>query len=395
MKRLKIAVVGGCGHVGLPLSIALAPHHDVLIYDTNAASVDMVLAGNMPFMDAGCEEGLRQALESGLHASTDPKGLEGCDALIIVIGTPVDEHLNPSFGLLDKVITGLTPYLRNGQTLVLRSTVFPGITERVRQQLIAAGLSIEVTFCPERVAQGKALEEIRTLPQIISAFTPEGLAAARALFAPIGAELIELAPLEAELSKLFNNVYRYVSFAVANQFFMLATQYDLDFSRILHAVRHHYPRGAHLPGPGLAAGPCLFKDTMQLSAFNNNAFFLGHSAMLINEGLPQFIVTQMKQRWPDLAAKTIGLLGMAFKGDSDDARESLSYKLKKILSLNTRRVLSTDPFVRDADLAEEQMVLDEADIFVIGAPHSRYRTLNFKGRPVVDMWNLLGKGNRI
>jgi len=395
MKRLKIAVVGGCGHVGLPLSIALAPHHEVLIYDTNAASVDMVLAGQMPFMDAGCEEGLRQALQGGLRASTDPTGLESCDQLIIVIGTPVDEHLNPSFGLFDKVISDLTQHLRSGQTLVLRSTVFPGTTERVRQQLKAAGLSIEVTFCPERVAQGKALEEIRTLPQIISAFTPEGFAAARDLFAPIGAELIELAPLEAELSKLFNNVYRYVSFAVANQFYMLATQYNLDFYRILHALRHHYPRGSHLPGPGLAAGPCLFKDTMQLSAFNNNSFFLGHSAMLINEGLPQFIVMQMKQRWPDLASKTVGLLGMAFKGDSDDARESLSYKLKKILSLNTKRVLSTDPFVRDADLVDENLAMDKSDIFVIGAPHSRYKTLDFTGRPVVDMWNLLGKGSQI
>src|SRR5262249_19091414 len=157
-----------------------------------------------------------------------------------------------------------------------RSTVYPGTSERVQQYFKRRSLDVEVAFCPERVAEGVALKEIRTLPQIVSAFSPRGLKAARALFEPVGAELIELKPLEAELTKLFNNVHRYISFAVANQFYMLASQYDLDFYRILHAMKHHYPRAAAMPAPGFAAGPCLFKDTMQMSAFNNNQFFLGH-----------------------------------------------------------------------------------------------------------------------
>jgi UDP-N-acetyl-D-mannosaminuronic acid dehydrogenase len=392
---MKIAIVGGCGHVGLPLSLALAPHHEVLIYDTNAAAIEIVRSGVMPFLDEGCDEALRSALAQGMRASTSPDGLKDCDALVIVIGTPVDEHLNPTFDLFDRVIDGLIPHLRDGQTIVLRSTVYPGTTERVRKRLAERNLSVEVTFCPERVAQGKALAEITSLPQLIAAFTPQGFAALHALFAPLGIELIELAPLEAELAKLFNNVYRYVSFAVANQFYMTATQYNLDFYRILHALRHNYPRGAHLPGPGFAAGPCLFKDTMQVSAFNDNSFFLGHAAMLINEGLPQFIVRQMKQRWPDLGDKTVGLLGMAFKGDSDDARESLSYKLKKILSLAVGRVLTSDPFVEDENLLPEEVVMAESDIFVLGSPHKRYKTLDFQGKPVVDVWNLLGKGGQI
>jgi UDP-N-acetyl-D-mannosaminuronic acid dehydrogenase len=395
MTRLKIAVVGGCGHVGLPLSIALAPHHEVLIYDTNPAAIEIVRSGVMPFIDEGCDEGLRSALARGMRASTSPDGLKECDALVIVIGTPVDEHLNPTFDLFDRVIDGLIPHVRDGQTIVLRSTVYPGTTERVRRRLAQRNLPVEVTFCPERVAQGKALAEIKSLPQLIAAFTPRGFSTLHALFEPLGIEMIELAPLEAELAKLFNNVYRYVSFAVANQFYMTATEYNLDFYRILHALRHNYPRGAHLPGPGLAAGPCLFKDTMQVSAFNDNSFFLGHAAMLINEGLPQFIVRQMKQRWPDLEEKTVGLLGMAFKGDSDDARESLSYKLKKILSLAAGRVLTSDPFVDDEGLSPEEMVMAESDIFVLGSPHKRYKTLDYRGKPVVDVWNLLGKGGQI
>lgn len=395
-ERKKVAVVGGCGHVGLPLSIALAPHHQVHIYDIDSEAVDQVRQGQMPFFDEGAEEGLRQALAAGLSVATTPERLRECDYVIVVIGTPVDEHLNPSFTLFDRLMDELAGALRAGQTLILRSTVYPGTSERVRGYLQRRGIDVEVAFCPERVAQGRGLREITGLPQIVSAFTPKGLAAARSLFEPLGVDLVELAPLEAELTKLFNNVYRYISFAIANQFYMLASEYDLDFYRILHAMKHEYPRAADMPAPGFAAGPCLFKDTMQMSAFNKNQFFLGHAAMLVNEGLPQFVVTRMLRRWPDLRDRTVGILGMAFKAESDDARESLSYKLKKLLQIHAANVLTTDPFVQcDADLNPEAEVLTRSDILVIGAPHSRYRELDFGATPVVDIWNLTGRGGAI
>jgi UDP-N-acetyl-D-mannosaminuronic acid dehydrogenase len=391
----KVAVVGGCGHVGLPLSLALSPHHQVFIYDTDAAAVERVKRGEMPFKDDGGEEALRRALDRGLQLSTTPEALSQCDYIIIVIGTPVDEHLNPSFNLFDKVLSQLFELMQPGQTLVLRSTVYPGTTERVYQQLKKRGLDVEVTFCPERVAEGVALKEIQSLPQIISGFSEQGVQAVRELFGPIGADLIELAPLEAELTKLFNNVYRYITFAVANQFYMVASQYGLDFYKILHAMKHKYPRASHMPAAGFAAGPCLFKDTMQMSAFNDNQFFLGHSAMLVNEGLPQFVVQRMHKRWPDMQKLTVGILGMAFKSESDDARESLSYKLRKILELNAGAVLACDPYVKDAGLKAEAEVLEKADVLVIGTPHKRYKDLDYGGKPVVDIWNLLGHGGVI
>lgn len=395
MKPPRVGVIGGCGHVGLPLSLAFAEHFGVLVYDIDAKAVANVRAGRMPFRDRGADAALRRALEQGMVVTTSPAELHECDYLVVVIGTPVDEHLNPSFSLFDQLFAELLMFLAAGQTIVLRSTVYPGTTERMQRMITQRGLDVDVVFCPERVAEGIALEEIQSLPQIISAFSPRGFERARALFGPVAPELIELHPLEAEMTKLFNNVFRYVTFAVANQFYMTASEYNLDFYKILHAMKHNYPRAAAMPRPGFAAGPCLFKDTMQLSAFNNNNFFLGHAAMLVNEGLPQFLVKRMANRWPDLHSKTVGVLGMAFKSESDDPRESLSYKLKKILKLHASNVLCCDPYVTDAGLQSEDEVLSRADILVLGAPHKRYASLDYGTTPVVDVWNLLGKGGLV
>jgi UDP-N-acetyl-D-mannosaminuronic acid dehydrogenase len=144
-----------------------------------------------------------------------------------------------------------------------------------------------------------------------------------------------------------------------------------------------------LPKAGLAAGPCLFKDTMQLSAFYNNAFSLGHSAMLVNEGLPRIMMQQLRPL--GLSDKTAGLLGMTFKAENDDTRESLAYKLKKLLALECKEVLCTDEYARDPRLVPLESVLAKADFLVIGAPHQRYKTIARKV-PILDVWNHLGQG---
>jgi UDP-N-acetyl-D-mannosaminuronic acid dehydrogenase len=185
------------------------------------------------------------------------------------------------------------------------------------------------------------------------------------------------------------NCYRYISFAIANQFYMLAEDAGLDFNRVAHAATHHNPRSGAMPRPGLAAGPCLLKDTMQLAAFSRNNFFLGHAAMLINEGLPQFIVTQLK-RAGDLHQKTVGILGMTFKADCDDIRDSLSFKLRKLLQLEAGQVLMHDPYLSGPDYRALDEVVAQSDVLVIGVPHRVYRTLAVPaGRVVHDIWNCL------
>jgi UDP-N-acetyl-D-mannosaminuronic acid dehydrogenase len=309
-----------------------------------------------------------------------------------VIGTPVDQHLTPSFSGMRKAIEACAAYLRDGQILILRSTIFPGISEFVQKDLSARGLDMHVAFCPERVAQGQSLREIRQLPQIVSAFRPETLAAVRELFGRFVQEFIEMTPMEAELCKLMTNATRYIQFAIANQFYTIAREQGLDFNRILHGCRHHYPRMAFLPGPGFAAGPCLLKDTMQLAAFSRNSFPLGHSAMLVNEGLPARLV-ELARRDGDLSRKTVGVLGMAFKAESDDARDSLSYKLRNLLALETARVLCTDPYVTDPTLVPLERVLEESDVLFLATPHCAYRALRVpEGKVLYDVWNWIGSG---
>jgi UDP-N-acetyl-D-mannosaminuronic acid dehydrogenase len=392
----EVCVIGGGGHVGLPLALTFAESGlKTVIYDTNAKTVETIRRGEMPFSEEGAPELLRKVLAGGLLEVTEsPEKMSECRFLVLVIGTPVDQHLTPSFTGMNRAIDACADHLRDGQILILRSTIFPGISEHIQKNLAARGLDIRVAFCPERVAQGQSLREIRQLPQILSAFDAETLRAVRELFARFAHEFIEMSPMEAELCKLMTNATRYIQFAIVNQFYTIAKESGLDFDRILHGCRHNYPRMQWLPGPGFAAGPCLLKDTMQLAAFSRNSFPLGHSAMLVNEGLPARMV-ELAKRDQDLSGRVVGVLGMAFKAESDDSRDSLSYKLRNLLALEARRVLCTDPFVRDPSLVPLDRVLAEADVLFLATPHRAYRSLRIpEGKVVYDVWNCVASASR-
>jgi UDP-N-acetyl-D-mannosaminuronic acid dehydrogenase len=297
--------------------------------------------------------------------------------------------------VFEKAVNQIAPHLRDGSLVVLRSTVYPGTTEYVTQHLAEAGCRVDVAFCPERIAEGHALEELHSLPQIIGADDDVAATRATQLFSHIAATTIRTTSKEAELAKLFTNTWRYMKFAVANQFLMIADQAGVDYTNVLRAIREDYPRARDLPGPGFAAGPCLFKDTMQLSAFTSDHFPLGQAAMQVNEGLPAYLVSSMERRYGSLRGKTVGILGMAFKAESDDTRASLSYKLRKLLAWAGARVVCTDPYVQDDRLTTLDCVLQESDILVLGAPHAAYKGLEIGGKDVVDVWGAMGGGIRI
>jgi UDP-N-acetyl-D-mannosaminuronic acid dehydrogenase len=392
MDELDLVIVGGCGHVGLPLALSLADcGYRVGINDIDQSKIDQVKAGKVPFKETGAEALLASLLPTGrLELSPDPAMLRRTRTVVLVIGTPIDEFMNPSVRIFDRVLDELTPYLQNGSLIVLRSTVFPGTSETVERRLRAAGIEADVAFCPERIAEGHALEELRTLPQLVGVTSDGAFARARELFERLGVgSVIQTTPLEAELAKLLTNTWRYMKFAIANQFFQIVNRSGLDYNRVLNAIRQDYPRAADLPGPGFAAGPCLLKDTMQLTAFTPDHFPLGQAAMQINEGLPGYIVDTLNSRHP-LLGRTVGILGMAFKGESDDARASLSYKLRKLALFKGARVICTDPYVPDPSFEPLDKVLRESDVLVVGAPHRAYRELELDGREVVDIWGVTG-----
>ncbi len=385
-----ICIVGGAGHVGAPLALVFAKHgFRTLIYDVNPAALETLARGRMPFLEEGGEELLREVLPTGrLTMSSNVADVANVPHVILTIGTPIDEFHNPMLRVVLECIDGLLPHLSDSQTLILRSTVFPGVTDHVHRYLEQHGRKTLLAFCPERVVQGHSLKELQTLPQIVSGSTPEAEDIAAKLFGAIAPKIVRMVPKEAEFAKLFSNAYRYIQFAATNQFFMMVEAAGLDYHRLLEGLKDDYPRMRDLPTPGLSAGPCLHKDTLQLAAFANNQFGLGYAAMQVNEGLPQFLVGQLTQRYR-LEELTVGLLGMAFKADSDDIRSSLSYKLKKLLRMPARHVLTTDPFVtNDPSLLPLDEVIARSDVLVVCVPHTVYKTLDLGDKPVVDIWNI-------
>jgi UDP-N-acetyl-D-mannosaminuronic acid dehydrogenase len=384
-QNFKIAIIGGCGHVGLPLGVkfALTGAETVLI-DINQQAVDQVNGGSFPFLEKGGDAQLVEALKCGLKATTDISACDAVNTIVFVTGTPVDEHLNPKVSEVINIFESYKKYFSADKLIVMRSTLAPGTMEYLKNRVEELCPGVKLAFCPERVAQGYALDEIDSLPQIVSAFNDQSFEAACDLFSLIAPTLIKLKPLEAELTKLMANAWRYMEFAISNQFYTIAEKNGVDFYRILQAIKYDYPRAKSYKSAGFAAGPCLFKDTMQLASYFDNQFHLGHSAMLVNEGLATVAVDKAEAECGgSLVGKTVGILGLAFKADNDDTRESLSFKVRKGLDFRGASVLLNDPFVEGTVSLEE--VLAKSDVLVLCAPHSAYKKISIS-QPVVDVW---------
>lgn len=392
LNHVKVAVVGGCGHIGLPLGIALAiGGHDVALVDKNSVAIEMVNSGVMPFMEQDGDEMLIKAIETKRFMATeDFEYIKKSDVVIVTIGTPVDEHQSPVPRIFVDFLDSIDKFLQTGQLLILRSTVFPGTTKWIAKRLEPKG--IDVAFCPERIVQGKAFDEFSQLPQIIAASSQEVRERARNLFSSIGSDFLFGTFEEAEFAKLFLNAYRYIQFATTNEFFMISSDAGVDYSKVHNLMTEGYERGKSLPRAGFASGPCLLKDTQQLLAFGQNKFQIGNSAILINEGLALKIIN-IAEEIMDLSECVVGVLGMAFKSDNDDIRSSLSYRVRKMLQLKAKKVLSSDPFVKnDYTLVEQEYLIQNSDLIIVCTPHSSYKHIDFGEKKVIDIWNIHGKG---
>lgn len=387
----KITIVGGLGHIGLPLSILFAnKNFEVNIYDKNTELLIDVKNGKMPFKEVNGNKYLKLALKKKLFFHSLPGEYIHNSTVLITVGTPVDSFLNPDMDYIKLCIDELIPFLKNKQLIILRSTVFPGTSEWLDNYLKENKLDCNISFCHERVIQGKTFEEIESLPQIIAGNNKIAVKKSISIFKKISSKIIKSSLKEAEFSKLFANTFRYIQFAVANEFYILADKAGLDFNNIRRITKLGYPRAESLPSPGFAAGPCLFKDTMQLVSYSKNNFHLGSSAMLVNEGLALYVYEKLEKKYSkSLKNKNIGILGMAFKAEIDDTRSSLSYKLKKILYANCKKIMCHDPYVKnDKSLVSIDDIKNNCQIIILCAPHKMYKKLKFKKNIyILDIWD--------
>jgi len=393
-----VIIIGGFGHVGLPLGIVLADVGlKVGLYDIDTSRRAAIEAGRMPFIEHDAEPVLKRVFGRSLHIVNSLSEVNRAEIVLITVGTPVDEYLNPKLRPMLDLAEQLSPHLRPGHCIILRSTVYPGTSHRLKEFFKARDLDIHLAYCPERIVQGYAIRELRKLPQIISGFTDEALRRADGLFRRLGVETVTVTVQEAELAKLFSNAWRYIQFAITNQFYMVATEKGADYERIYQAMTQNYERGQDFPRPGFAAGPCLLKDTLQLTAFCGNHFQLGHAAMMVNEGLPGFLVDHLRNDLKlDLTNLRVGILGMAFKADIDDIRDSLSYKLAKILQFQGAEVSCSDEFVNNPSFVTKEELAVMCPVLIVGVPHSAYRELVVPAETVlVDLWGVVrSRGGR-
>jgi UDP-N-acetyl-D-mannosaminuronic acid dehydrogenase len=378
-------IIGGCGHVGLPLGVVLASKGiKVKLLDINQNSVNLVNRGEVPFYEPGIKGLLVSALISGnIEATTNPEVISDNEYLIFVTGTPLNGEFNPQVDSVIQVINQYKNYFNSQHKIILRSTVYPGTTSMVTSLL--STINENVYFCPERIAEGQAIKELQSLPQLIGSKKHQDVKVIEDFFSILGIQTIVTSYENAEIIKLLTNTWRYIKFGVVNEMWLLCQQIGIDFNEIRELMIRDYPRTQDLPKSGFAGGPCLIKDSRQLSHFFENKFMFANTALQINNSIPIALANIIFNRF-NTKEITIGILGMAFKKDSDDTRSSLAYQLKEILETKTKQVLTSDPFIKtDKKLVDKNYLISESEIIIIGAPHSEYENLKFN-KPVFNIW---------
>ena len=403
-KNEKVAVsVVGVGRVGLPLALFLADKgHTVYGLDVDQEKVNIISKKQLPFMEEGAEELLVKYTNKSFFATTDFTNISKTKIIILTLGTPVDENMNPSLVQIDKALETARPYLKKDQLLILRSTVSPGTTEYVRSYINDLGFKVGVdfflAFCPERIAEGKSLRELAEIPQIVGGVDRTSTQKAAEFFRDLEIAVNKSDSISAELAKLFTNMYRYINFAIANEFMILAGNNHRDIYQIVDLVNKNYKRGG-VAMPGLTGGPCLFKDGFFLIGDVPFADLIATS-WKINESIPLFLIKNVRDRIKLEGKKTV-ILGLAFKAEIDDIRESLAFKVKKALERERAKVFLHDPYVPGYQ-SNLNDILKDADLIFLATNHNYYKKLDIakvkklvsKNCVVCDVWNVF-KTNKI
>ena len=387
----RICIIGGAGHIGAPLGLALSSKgYNVILIDKNKENIKKINHGEMPFIEEGCAKLLKKMISKRkIFATPDLSEVKKCKYIIVCLGTPVNKRFEPNLKNFINFFYGLKKYLNSNHIIIIRSSIYPGICNKVFN--IIKDRCKNLSYCPERIAQGKSLKELPKISQIISGKNTKSKLESGKIFKKVCKKIIYTKIIEAELIKLFSNTYRYINFSIANQFYMMCKNQGLDFFKIRDLMRDNYKRNTNIATAGFTSGPCLLKDSMQLSSFYNHKFSLFHSAMSINEGLPIFIIKQLSEKY-NLKKKIVGVLGLSFKAENDDIRDSLSIKLLKYLKSKKIRTLQSDEYYKDKNNIDKNLLVKKSDIIIVLTPHRAYRNLKInKKKVLIDIWGLIEK----
>jgi UDP-N-acetyl-D-mannosaminuronic acid dehydrogenase len=399
-----IAVIG-LGRVGLPLALCFADRGlRVLGIDHDQTILESLRAGRMPFNEAGTQELLDRVLQSGRLELTD-RAADAAQAqdIVLTIGTPSFSHVESDLRQVRAAVDDLLPLLRPGHSLVLRSTIAPGTTEYVagyieKRRSLRVGEDVFVAHAPERIAAGRFLEEISSLPCIIGGVGETSTERAASLFGVFGAPIVRTTPVQAELAKIWTNILRYATFALPNLLMMDCEMYGANVFDVIELINHDYPRGG-IAMPGMTAGTCLRKD-FAFSEERSHAPGMLLAVSRVNEGVPLFLVEGVKRRMGSLGSRKIAVLGLTFKRDTDDERDSLSPKLIRLLERELADVAVSDPHAATPTQPLHEAVRD-ADVIIVATNHSAYESpetlreilaVAAEQCLLVDPWNSLGTG---
>jgi len=382
-----ICIIGGGGHVGCPLGLMLASYgKKVYLYEKNKILCNKINSKLPTHYEINSNQFIKKYFKN-YQAGYNDDFIRKSKVIVICVGTPVSKNSKPKLLEFYELIYKLKKIIRSDQLIIIRSSVFPGTIEKVAR--ILKNVNSNISYCPERILQGSALVELKNLPQIVSGVNKKSVDLSVKFFKIFNKKIIISSILEAELIKLFSNAWRYINFAISNQFYAICQKFSVDFNSIRKKMVYGYSRNKNLPMAGFAAGPCLVKDTMQLMNFCKNNFSLGKDSLEINMNFPMYIVQQLEKRF-DLKKKKIGILGLAFKSDVDDTRDSLSLELIKVLQRKKIKYYFSDSYCDYPGSISANDLIKKSDIIIVATPHKHYKNLKIKKNKIlIDTWGLI------
>ena len=378
--NFKVAVVGGAGHIGLPLSCYIQNNGiETLIVDKNLESLEQISKGIPPFFEENFEENLKSALDSGLASTTDVSSIANKNVVILTLGTSskkIDKEL------FEEVLKEVFKYIQEDTILILRSTLESGTVQKIYENFQLDKKNIILTYCPERLAEGFAFEEIKTLPQIVGALNHEEYQKIKIFFDLLNINTIFASYKEAEFIKLFLNTYRYSQFSLMNYFSNIASEQSLDFKKLLDIARTDYPRLNGSPDPGFVGGPCLIKDSKTFAESYDDNLEIINKMLVTNQIYMNNIITEIKNKF---IGNKIIQLGITFKPDSDDLRDSQSLLLNELLKEDGYEIEVVDPHVYNSKQYSDVKLF--SDNVLISTFHKEFKNLNFENKKVVIVGN--------